>query len=119
MAGALFWPVGMPCDLGLYLSDRVLENKLLSRDDRLVERWIDCFQFIHESVSATVVEGPAILSVPQADDSLRDQWVIVCHRSIRFQYKRQSIGRLPFSWCAQCMRILPWLGVSSWTCPAA
>ena len=69
---ALFWPVGTPCDLGLYLPDRVLESKLLSRDDRLAERRIDCFQFIHESVSATFVERPAILSVPLAHDSLRD-----------------------------------------------
>ena len=72
MAGALFWPVGTPRDLGLYLSDRVLESKLLSRDDRLAERWIDCFQFIHESVSAAFVERTAILSVLQAYDSLRD-----------------------------------------------
>ena len=72
MAGALFWPVGTPCNLGLYLSDRVLESNLLSRDDRLVERWIDCFQFIHESVSAAFIERTTILSVPQADDSLRD-----------------------------------------------
>ena len=54
MAGALYWPVGTPRDLGLYLSDCVLESKLLSRDDRLVERRIDCFQFIHESVSAAI-----------------------------------------------------------------
>ena len=63
---------GYAVRLGLYLSDRVLESKLLSRDDRLAERRIDCFQFIHESVSATFVERPAILSVPQAHDSLRD-----------------------------------------------
>ena len=72
MAGALFWPVGTPRDLGLYLSDRVLESKLLSRDDRMLERWIDCFQFIRESVSAASVQRTTILSVPQADDSLRD-----------------------------------------------
>ena len=72
MAGALFWPVGTPCELGLYLSDRVLESKLLSRDDRLAERRIDCFQFIHERVSTAFVERTAILSVPQAHDSLRD-----------------------------------------------
>lgn len=66
-------------ELGFDHPDRLLEGKQLPRDDGLTQGRPDRLQFIDESVSAALIQLEAIRSVVQADNGLRDQWVVVSH----------------------------------------
>lgn len=66
-------------ELGLDHPDRLLEGEQFPRDDGLTQGRPDRLQFINESVSAALIQLEAIRSVVQADNGLRDQWVVVSH----------------------------------------